>query len=582
VESVTGVATNWDDSATSDTESSLRPNWQLRVLIAVCAGCALAYIGYALAFGVNAIFWDEWNWIDLLRPGQPTLQTLWAQHNDNIVFFPNLVAVLLIRLTNWNDFAFYGMSAALMVCTLCIVVKVFWSEVKQAPLWWVLVPFLVLTLAQYQNMLWAFQIAWAMAIFSLVASFALLSRSPCSYSRLILASLLGVLASYSLLQGLTVWPIGLVVLLTQGQPRKLALVWSSVGALAIVGYFADFSFASSSSKSLRYVLEHLANAASGLLIAVGSVVPNIDSGLSFIVSQRITKVLGATLLVCGAIVVITWIAQGRPSGAKAFCVALVLITVLFDLLLVPGRLVISPMAGATPRYVTFNWPLLLGVYAYALICLGGVPRHRFVALTTRVGLASIVLAQVVVASIVGVAQGQVTRTVRLTSADVLANWQTATPAVAAPYLYPPCADYAAVCIDLSHWASFVQQSRMNIFADPSSVAQLQSLGIVPGGMAARQLAVPEALKAAISADPSGQKAWNVLSSVYTSDPALMRAYPKTQAGTLALVQWAAATGSSVSSAEIITEEWAAPVTSDLFLQQYADTYRTWADALSQL
>jgi hypothetical protein len=70
--------------------------------------------------------------------------------------------------------------------------------------------------------------------------------------------------------------------------------------------------------------------------------------------------------------------------------------------------------------------------------------------------------------------------------------------------------------------------------------------------------------------------------VYTSDPALMRAYPKTQAGTLALVQWAAATGSSVSSAEIITEEWAAPVTSDLFLQQYADTYRTWADALSQL
>jgi len=570
---VTVVAANWDESGEKDGKRSTKPDWHLRVFLAAIAGCVLAYIGYILAFGINAIFWDEWSWIDLIGPGQPTLQTLWAQHNDNIVFFPNIVAVLLIRLTSWNDLAFFGLSAALMVCTLAFIVKVFWSEIKLAPLWWVPVPFLVLTLAQHQNILWAFQIAWAMVIFALVAGLALLSRSPCSYSRLILASLLGVFASYSSLQGLIVWPCGLAVLLARGQPRRLALIWGFVAALTVVGYFADFSFASSSSKSLQYVFEHLANAASGLLIAAGSVIPNLG--------QRITKLLGAVLLASGALVVIHWIANGRPSGAKAYCVTLVLVTVLFDLLLVPGRLVITPVAGTAPRYATFNWPLLVGVYAYGLIWLRSRPRYRFGALTTRVGLTSIVLAQVAVGSTVGVAQGQVTRTVRLTSADVLANWQTAPPAVAAPYLYPPCADYAGVCLELSHWASFVQQSRMNIFADPSSVAQLQSLGIVPGGIAAKQLAIPDALQAAVRADPSGQKAWNVLSSVYSSDPSLRRAYPETQAGTLALVEWAAATGSSVTPAEIINEEWAAPVTSDLFLQQYADTYRTWARALSQ-
>jgi len=44
-------------------------------------------------------------------------------------------------------------------------------------------------------------------------------------------------------------------------------------------------------------------------------------------------------------------------------------------------------------------------------------------------LSAAVAADVFVSTTVGIEQGQVTRQVRLTSVDVLANWQTAPPAV---------------------------------------------------------------------------------------------------------------------------------------------------------
>lgn len=569
----------WDDSSPLDDEPPPRLHWQMRVLLAIVGACGLAYLGYILAFGVNAIFGDEWAWALFLVPGQMTLQAFWAQHNESIFFFPNLVAVVLMRLTSWNDFAFYGLSAAFMLGALAVVLKVFWTDIKRSPLWWIPVPFLVLTLVQYENTLWAFQIAWAMVLFAVVASVAVLCRSPTSILRLILAAALGILASYSLLQGLCVWPCGLAVLLTRGQPKKMAAIWCALAALVTFGYFADFSLAASGSPTRQFILAHLTEGARGFLITMGSVIPNINSGIPPIASPSITEAVGALLLISGAVVVIAWFTKGRPSGARAFCVALILLTVLFDLVLIPGRLVFSANEGTISRYATFNWPLVLGVYGYAVMWWSDRPKHKIVALVARFGLTSLVLAQIAVGSIVGFEQGQITRTVRLTSQAALANWQTEPPAIEAPYLYPPCGDDPHICVEIYNVAQTVQQAHMNLFADPATVTKLQSLGIVPGGTDAVQLPVPAYLQAAVGSTPHGQQAWNVLGSIYTSDRALQASYPQTKAGTQALLAWAAAAGKSVTPSEISKQEWSAPVTSDLFLLQYATTYAAWAKAL---
>lgn len=102
--------------------------WQLKAFIAVFTACILGYFAYIVAFGVNVVFWDDWTWETFLLPGQPTLATLWAQHNESIVFFPNLLAYVLIHLTAWNAMAFFWTSALLLLGVLALITRVFGTK----------------------------------------------------------------------------------------------------------------------------------------------------------------------------------------------------------------------------------------------------------------------------------------------------------------------------------------------------------------------------------------------------------------------------------------------------------------------
>jgi hypothetical protein len=563
-------------------KSAPSPNrkWQLNVFKAGVIACVAAYVGYIFAFGTNVIFWDEWGWTWAVK-GHVNVLNLWSQDQSNIMFFPNLVALIVIRMSNWNDFAFFFLSAALMVAVLGLIVYVFWNDIKKAPLWWIPVPFVVLTLVQYQNTLWAFQICWSIVLFGMVGSIGLLTKPLPSTRRLVCASLLGILASYSCLQGLIVWPAGLLVLLAKSQSRKTAIVWAMTGTLTTVVYFVRFNFSTSGSASFQYILANLPTALRGLLITTGSIMPNIDSRIPVLDAHGITEAVGALLLVFGGLVIWQWFAEGRPAGPKAFCIALIFVTIVFDLLLVPSRLVFAADAGTTSRYSTFNWPLLLGIYAYTVM--RGTSRFRWRSQfkRARLFLLLIICGQIVIASIVGIQQGQVTRKVRLTSADVLANAKSAPPSLSAPYLYPPCAFDGIDCIDLSDWILVVQQSHMNLFSDPKLVERFQSLGIVPGGVAGTQLPIPNPLRKVIHSDYLGNKAWAVLGAIYASTPGLQRTYPETAAGTVGLLNWAAVTGASVNRTELLDDAWYPPVSSSLFLQPYVAKYGAWCAILTE-
>ena len=233
-------------------------------------------------------------------------------------------------------------------------------------------PLIVLALTQYQDTLWAFQIAWFMCLFALFGAVALLVRPHLSATHLVCAAVLGVIGSYSSFSGLLIWPVGLVVLLAKGKSARLRITWCAIGILVTVGYFVDFNWTATGRNHRLHPL-HLPAVSEGVLITAGSVIPNMTSGISAISSPVITEVVGGVLLASGLAVIALWLRGGRASGAPVFCVALIVTSILFAFTLVPSRLAYSPDAGTTSRYDTFMWPLLLGAYSYAAITSSG---HR--------------------------------------------------------------------------------------------------------------------------------------------------------------------------------------------------------------
>ena len=425
------------DTTTVPAEVDVPSAWRINAFGAVVVATVAGYVGYVIAFGVNVVFWDDWAWAGYAaNPWKLSFASLWVQHNENIIFFPNLVAAILIPLTHWNSVVFMSLSAAMLIGVLGITIYVLWGEIIRSPLLWLPLPFIVLSLAQYQDTLWAYQIAWFMILLALFGALAILIRPNLTPALLIGAALLGIIGSYSSFQGLLIWPAGLVVLLSKGQAGRWRILWCAIGAIVAVGYFANFNWAQDQSAPLSYILSHLTQDVQGVLITAGSVIPTMTSGLGAISSPVIAEIFGAILLGLGLSVIAMWIRRGRASGAPAFCVALIVTSILFDLSLIPSWLVFDPATGATSRYDSFMWPMLLGIYAYAAMHIHWPLRARRWLVVPLAVLVFAVASAVVLGTIVGVNQGRTTRTVRMTAADVLANMSSATIAVAAPICSP--------------------------------------------------------------------------------------------------------------------------------------------------
>jgi hypothetical protein len=360
----------------------------------------------------------------------------------------------------------------------------------------------------------------------------------------------------------------------------MRVLWSAIAVVVIAGYFADYNFAATQSASFSYILAHLSVVFQGLLITAGSVIPSFTSSLSAISSPAITKVAGGFLLIAGIAVIANWLVQKRPSGPKAFCVALIVTSILFDLLLIPSRLAFDMYSGTASRYDTFMWPLLLGTYAYVMMSKPpSLSRWRNLVKAPQLYISLAMGAALIVGTIVGVDQGQVTREVRLTSVDVLANWQNAPPAVSAPYLLPPCGSEPPFCVFLKAAEHVLAADHMSIFGDPTDLHHLRAEGIVPGGIAAKPLVVPPVLRAQVGTSRLSQRAWDVLSTVYQSSPSFAQEYPLTDRGIRKLLLWAINSGREVTAQTIRYAEWSPPVSTGFFLLQYVSTYQSWASVV---
>jgi hypothetical protein len=206
----------------------------------------------------------------------------------------------------------------------------------------ILVTFLMFSIAQYQNMLWGFQIAWYVIILS--ASLSLYSLSNIDDSgrrdlqRICLAAVCAVIASFSSVQGLFIWIVGLAILtlktsVYQNKSKRLTfytVLWLICGMVVWLMYFWTYTepsgtpdtlyFMKHPIRCLAFTIEMFGNIALNEFFAVSSGIVVVGVAIYVFVTlfkARVSEIEGNCFWVafaCFNLLTIASIAVGRSGG----------------------------------------------------------------------------------------------------------------------------------------------------------------------------------------------------------------------------------------------------------------------------
>ena len=342
-----------------------RPEIALLLLIPVAL-----YFWFIHQYGVNAIFYDQWDNIALLTHsqfypksyvGHTNLSMLWSQHNENRMLFPNLIVLALGALTHFNILTELYLSAVLLVFAVSLIILAHRKDT--ASLRWILylpVVLLMLSLGQYEDTLFGFQMAWYLVLLALAVVIFLLDSAPANWLVLLAAVAVAVIGSYSSLQGLLIWPTGLLILLWKHRSRAFVLTWL-ISAIATTGvYFYHFNFQSTGSGG-GSLLGHPLSVAEFFFISIGDVMGEP-------LPQSTAPRSAAALIAIGVIIVLLAAASltlyGRrfSRGSSPIGPALICFGILFAVTISLGRGHIGLWAASQSRYVTFDVLILVGCY----------------------------------------------------------------------------------------------------------------------------------------------------------------------------------------------------------------------------
>jgi hypothetical protein len=418
---------------------------------------AIANIWYIARFGVNVPYEDSWNGtlpvVRAVSSGKLTFALLNAPHNENRMLFPNLIQAFLDSHTAANAKVDMYLSTIFVTAALILLVHLARRTTGLPILLLVPLSFLLFDWVQVENILWAFQLAWMMIVFCLIAALVGLDHR----NNLIwfgIACAAGAVASYSSLQGLLVWPVGLIFASLTGWRRSWLGVWIGAGAVATGAYLWDFPGLGASS-GLGYDLQHPGATCFYLIRLVGGISPTSHHLLS-----------GAAILTLGALLGLVAYRRQVSVRLLRLPVALWCMGVLFDLLVALGRTQLAVPDDS--RYTTFNLLLAAGLYLSALVLLtptmpfhwstvkGQLRRRTPESVVSGLAIAAVVLV-LVVAIPSGLQQGRTYYESREHSAEILRHYRTTSSAKLANGLFAPSGSYIKV------WARWLQSKRWSVF-----------------------------------------------------------------------------------------------------------------------
>jgi len=365
--------------------------WSRRHNTVLCVGATILpvvlYAIFVAHYTTNMPYLDSWSTVALVSSavdGHLTLGDLWAQHLDNRMFVANLAFVGIGVATRENLQFVVGVSTVVFVGSFLILLRLLRSYLDRT-----LTPLLVLSMglvwfsiADWQNAVAPFELAWYMIVLFLVLMLYLLLVARRTMWTVALAVLVAVAASYSSLQGLLLWPVGLVCILwtSPRRPgnwtrsvRQVTAAWAGAAVATIAVYFIGYQSnppnqgnlfptkvlgISGSTASANFVVHHPGTVVRFFFVLIGNVIP--------IGSLWVRDLFGVVIFGAAIYVVVqSWRHRREGAVIGSLPATLIVFGLLFDIFITAGRAAINIDESLLSHYTMGNVLLLVALLSYA-------------------------------------------------------------------------------------------------------------------------------------------------------------------------------------------------------------------------
>jgi hypothetical protein len=421
---------------------------------------ALLLLYFIHAFGVNVIVGDEWAVIPLLKlaaNGRLSLPDLLAQHNETRMPFGYLVILILARFSRYNTLTEMFFSFFLLCISGLLLFLVFRRKYSGnlGPLAFLPVSLLLFSFGQLESILWGFTVTIYLMIFAVVAALYLLHTSRRIDLRFALSSVCAIVASYSMITGLMVWPAGLVEILKSERKWRRFLVWVAAGGVTFVLYFYGW-VKPDYEPPLDFVLRNPVDGGRYFLVLLGTVFTYPDT--KSLAPRGFTIAYGLVISLI-ALLVLIQAYRGkllRKNSAWLFLVVFALLACVSETL---GRSGFGPGQAQASRYTPVTALGIIGIYLLSLSVSGsGLGRRR--RWGTR-ALMTLFLLGLIVSYGAWWQMGQVTRDSRGMAAYVLKTYKIQSDENIINFLI--WSEPAAV-----RGAQYLEHNELNVFAEPAA------------------------------------------------------------------------------------------------------------------
>ncbi len=358
-------------------EGARLPRWATFLWVAALLAMPLTTLWLISEHSVNVPFWDEWSLVSIFQAqdaGRLGFDEFWTQHNEHRPVIPKFADFASAHLTDWNlQFELYR-NFVVAVAGFAVIVLALRRTLGRIAFLAASVVAAVLYFSpvQWENWLWGWQLEWFLSnTAAIVALWALTVDIDRSRRRaLIVAGVCGVVATFSLAQGLLIWPVGLAVLWLRRRPWR---VWAALTVVVPVIHFIGWQDENSGGSNTTF-LEKPARFAEFVTLYLGR---------SLGTSNATGKLVGAALLIAFAAAVVHVVrsrSETRLVDRAAFWVGLGGYALGAALVTGVGR--VSAGVLATSRYGTMA--ALFAIATMALLLVVARERRVFSFAVTQV------------------------------------------------------------------------------------------------------------------------------------------------------------------------------------------------------
>ncbi|MGD0392013.1 MAG: hypothetical protein ABSC41_05160 [Acidimicrobiales bacterium] len=321
-----------------------------------------AYFWFVGTYSVNVPTNDQWTDIPVIQDTWSHLDwsALWLPHNENRVFFPNIIVVVLAHTVHFNIRVEELLSAVMLTAATAMLI---WAHKRRSPstpwLYYCPVAILALSFVQSGNALWGFQLAWYLVLLSLAACIVFLDRLSLGRLACAAAVAAAVVGSFSSVQGLLIWPIGLILLYHRRRPWSYAIAWIICAVATVLLYYHHFTN-KAGGRQPAFALHHPLTAIHYLLFLVGDIVGLMRDAAH--PGSSAVVLFGLVVVVLAVITVLVYGIRRDPSDGGPVGISLICFGLGFAVIVTQGRAFLGTVEASGSRYTTFDLLILIGVY----------------------------------------------------------------------------------------------------------------------------------------------------------------------------------------------------------------------------